>query len=208
MPQVLATDREAISEFKKLGVKAKRWRDSSDIAPPADVNYRNELRVHTGGRPELIATDLGHRQAILKPTVGTYVGESFLVGMDETAPFVCRLPQPVATVEEAHTVLRPLGVLPHTLRQGEWFFVPDPQCSCDRPLEEHAHGRMRLGGTTHVALTGFAHGGRWFAKGLVHDERKGRHAPVDLGEDWYEVKRNTERDLIKPPARVRSWHFD
>lgn len=210
---ILATNREAIGMFKRLGVKAKSWRNTNDFAPPADVNYRGALRIHTGGQPALVATDAKFRQAVLRPTVGMFIGDDFLVGMDETANFVCRLPQQVDSVEEAHEVLRPKGLLPHAKRQGEWFFTPvkeydkDEKCECGKPLAEH-EGRLsmdnlrsRSGDTTH-RVRQFTHMGVTYAKGLVEDERNGRHAPVDLGNEWHRVDRNTERDIQQKPAHV------
>ena len=48
----------------------------------------------------------------------------------------------------------------------------------------------------------FSHAGVTYAKGLVTDERKGRHAPVDLGDEWHRVDRNTEREIQQKPAHV------
>ncbi len=208
----LITDDQFIDELRKTGIAAKRWRNTGEFTPPADVNYKGELRVHTGGQPELIATDEKFRQAIIRPTRGRYDGESFLVGMDETSNFVCRLPEAVDTVEKAHEVLRPTGLLPHTVRQGEWFFVPvenevvsigDMNYMPNRTLQGTTHSaehtvegylRDKDGKITrHVLL----------AKGLISDSRKGRHAPVDLGDKWHEVIRNTERPIAVEPARPR-----
>lgn len=210
---ILATDREAIGVFKELGVKAKPWRNSDDFAPPADVNYRGELRIHTGGKPVLVATDAKFRQAILRPTLGMFEGDDFLVGMDETANFVCRLPEAVETVDEAHKVLRPQGLLPHAKRQGEWFFTPvkeydkEVRCPCGSSLDEHEHLlseenlRSRVGTTTH-RVSQFTHRGVTYAKGVVTDERKGRHVPVDLGDEWHRVDRNMERVIQQKPTRI------
>lgn len=212
---ILATDKEAIGALKDIGVKAKPWRNSDDFAPPADVNYRGELRVHTGGKPVLVATDPTFRQAILRPTIGMFEGDDFLVGMDETANFVCRLPMAVETVSEAHEVLRPKGLLPLAKRQGEWFFTPvkeydkEERCECGKRLTEHevtlsvAPESLRSpssGVTTH-SVRQFTHRGVTYAKGMVTDDRKGRHAPVDLGDTWHRVDRNTERVIQQKPVR-------
>jgi hypothetical protein len=204
----IADSKQFIGELKEIGVKAKAWRASGDRTPPADVNYRGELRIHTGGQPELVATDGFHRQAIVRPTTGAYRGDSFLIGMDETANFVCRLPQGAnpTTVEEAHDILRPKGVMPHTIRQGEWFFVPTDKCSCGLGLDDHVRGHgvsVRLQGTTHTVEQGIVHGGSYYAKGRVMDDREGRHADVDLGDKWHQVFHNTERDMMREPDRVR-----
>lgn len=211
---ILATDKEAIGALKDIGVKAKSWRNSDGFAPPADVNYRGELRVHTGGQPVLVATDTTFHQAIMRPTRGMFEGSDFLVGMDETANFVCRLPKRVETVEEAHEVLRPEGLLPHAKRQGEWFFTPVREydkaenCACGKPLTECGKNlsvvsmalSSRSGVTTHLVRQ-FSHRGVTFAKGLVEDNRKGRHAPVDLGDTWHRVDRNTEQVIQQKPIR-------
>jgi hypothetical protein len=54
----------------------------------------------------------------------------FLCGMDEQHLFIALLPEPVASVREAHRALRPVeldaaeqGAPRPTIRQGEWFFV-------------------------------------------------------------------------------------
>lgn len=214
---VMVEDRRFIRELRQIGVSAKRWRNTGAFTPPADVNYRGELRIHTGGRPELVATDAEHRQAVVRPTTGRYAGEDFLVGMDETSNFVCRLPRelgPVTSVAEAHDVLRPTGVLPHTLRQGEWFLVPVKRCHCGVSLDasnvEHLDAGHRWGhdsrleaGSTHRAEHLVVHGSRTYVRGTVRDERAGRHAPRELGESWHEAVRNTERELDREPRRVR-----
>jgi hypothetical protein len=207
MSDTITDDRQLIRELRDIGVKAKRWINSGPYAPPADVNYKGELRVHTGSKPELVATDNKFKQAVIRCTDGPYNGEDFLIGMDETANFVCRLPVSVASVDQAHEILRPTGVMPHTTRQGEWFFVPvEKPCPCGKMPGEHTRGidpHMRLGGTTHKVETGLIHMGVTFAKGKVLDDRKGRHAPVDLGDTWHQVFPNTERQLHQAPAKVR-----
>jgi hypothetical protein len=204
-------DKQLIKELKKVGITAKRWINSGTYAPPADVNYRGELRVHTGGTSQLIDTNEHFHQAIIRPTSGRYRGEDFLVGMDETSNFVCRLPVLVESVDRAHEILRPMGVMPHTIRQGEWFFVPAVKCACGAELGvgNHKGGqRTRLGGTTHVAALAVNHMDRMYAMGRIEDDRSGRHAPVDLGEKWHEAFHNTEKQLDREPQRPRPRMFD
>jgi len=218
MNQVMEKDGVFIEELRKVGIRAKRWRNRGTYAPPADVNYKGELRVHTGGKPELIATDNHFRQAVIRLTDGRYKYESFLVGMDETSNFVCRLPTGARTVEEAHEILRPMGALPHTIRQGEWFFIPveNGKCKCGSSLDDQEwdgvheqRGATMLGGTTHRAERVARHGSqRTYVKGKVADTRSGRHAPVDLGERWHEAVHNTEKALDQEPQRTTVRRFD
>jgi len=213
----MENSREFIKELKKVGIDAKRWRNSGEYAPPADVNYRGEMRVHTGGKPELIDTNDQFRQAVIMPTAGRYRNEYFLVGMDETSNFVSRLPKRAATVEEAHEILRPASAATSTIRQGEWFFQPTDVCTvCKEPLsmagmdgvhdlsgDIHLGNQYGIGGTSHVAQFYTEHRGTAFVKGQIRDDRPGRHAPVELGDQWHQVIRNTERALDREPARVR-----
>lgn len=207
--ETLVRDRDLIHELRKIGVKAKRWRNHNSDAPPADVNYRGELRIHTAGLPALVATDKGFRQAIIRPQTGRFRAESFLVGMDETSNFVCRLPTYVDSVADAHEALRPLGVMPHTIRQGEWFFVP-----VDSPLHLTRDNRVwydqRLGETTHRAAEFVVTvSGKQYARGVISDTRQGRHAPVNLGkETWHEVFHNTEKIIPPEVKQPRQRHFD
>lgn len=210
---VLVSDKEFIDTLRGIGVKAKAWRNSGEFIPPADVNYKGELRVHTGGQPELIATDETFKQAVIQPTFGRYQGQSFLVGMDETSNFVCRLPQPVKTVQEAHEILKPLGIGDHAKRQGEWFMTPKEICACGRALPKtveegndtghYIQSNRSLGETTHRAEESFRCSSRVFARGFIADERVGRHAPLNLGTTWHEAQHNTELSLDREPSRPR-----
>ena len=118
---ILATDRQAIGMFKKLGVKAKSWRNTDDFAPPADVNYRGELRIHTGGQPVLVASDSDVPSGRVATDRRDVHWGRLPRGDGRDGELRVPLPKQVDSVDEAHQVLRPKGLLPHAKRQGEWF---------------------------------------------------------------------------------------
>jgi hypothetical protein len=223
----LTKDRQLIRDLRSLGLRAKWWGNSGDYTPPADVNYRGELRVHTGVQPELIATDAEFKQAILRPTLGRYRHSDFLVGMDETANFVSRLPGRVSSVAEAHELLKPPAVKEAeggVVRQGEWFFVPVGKAELDQTCTLHGQTLRKClekatleprqlatrgkGATTHHARSATVHGGVAYAKGLIQDNREGRHADLYLGHEWHKAIANTEQQLDTEPTRPRVRHFD
>jgi len=142
---------------------------------------------------------------------------SFLVGMDETAHFICQLPTQVSTVDEAHDVLKPSEVKrtkQDWKRQGEWFFVPVinqrllTQLNARiadavfRPLEGgQQSGAGWWGGSSHQGLV-LNYQGKQYALGTIMDRRKGHHAPLVLA-NWHRVIRNREVALpeIERPRR-------
>lgn len=141
---------------------------------------------------------------------------SFLIGMDETHHFVAPLPKKVASVKEAHKVLRP-DVKRGSLRQGEWFFEPVSDEALIKTLNGHAdarmyrrQGRFRLGGTTHFAMThiNLVHrrqgdkrkAKHLYVRGDIIDGREGHHAVLFL-PGWHRVVRNKEDN--KKFARVQ-----
>ncbi len=89
----------------------------------------------------------------------------FLMGMDESHLFICRLPTAAATVAEAHRILAPDEVHDRrarkekVLRQGEWFFTPVNRSVVDIEalIKEHGfHKNHRIGpvgrrGRAHIA---------------------------------------------------------
>src|SRR5262249_4394851 len=68
-----------------------------------------------------------------------------LAGRDERQLFMCRLPEAVTSVAEAHRVLRPREVeasQESVLRQGEWFFLALPQRELEALEHDLAHHRV------------------------------------------------------------------
>lgn len=143
---------------------------------------------------------------------------SFLLGMDETAHFICQLPTQVSTVDEAHDVLKPPEVKrtkQDWKRQGEWFFVPVGNQrlitqlnarianAVFRPLEGgRQYGAGWSGGSSHQGLV-LNYGGKQYALGTIMDRRKGHHAPLILSK-WHRVIRN--REVAMPETeRPRRW---
>lgn len=143
---------------------------------------------------------------------------SFLVGMDETAHFICQLPTQVSTVDEAHDVLKPAEVKRTKAdwkRQGEWFFVPVGNQSLIkqlnaritdaefRPLEGgRRSGNGWWGGSSHQGLV-LNYERKQYVLGTIMDRRKGHHKPLIL-PDWHRVIRN--REVAVPEIeRPRRW---
>lgn len=144
--------------------------------------------------------------------------QSFLVGMDETAPFVAPLRNHPKTVTAAHASLRPAGVPATALRQGEFFFVPATRREQKEIQErlENFHGtrvspwqnggyigmgfRPIENGSSHHAMT-VSVGRTRFAVGPVLDTRSQHHAPLML-DGWHRVVRNNE--MVMRGAQTRN----
>ena len=127
----------------------------------------------------------------------------FLCGHDERHYFVASVPDPVSTVEQAKESLKPPEARgarlrrrergkrrnPAYIRQGEWFFIPDPDFEPEgRPI--HGKEPLRRGrGRPHVCE-------EYCRSGIELAHARGRvthpdHATVEL-RGWHRVAPNTE----------------
>ncbi len=140
--------------------------------------------------------------------------QSFLVGVDEKANFICALPKRVTSVAEAHESLRPADVPADAPRQGEWFFVPaskKEQKVIYNYLQRFPR-RFQIQSLeaswipTHTAPMVMVNKQR-YATGVVYDYRgSGRHEPLVL-DGWYRVVRNLERAAPAGMSRTVT-HWD
>lgn len=181
--------------------------------PVPDQIFRMHLR---GGRVDVVG--LARRAQVTVSEVQVRNGHAFvlrrtpdrkrhlLMGRDERQLFMCRLPRPCTTVQQAHTALRaPLAVSADALRQGEWFFLPATETEvleltdAIKALRALVHRRANIGafipraGKPHVAdeLVVFRaeDGSRHvFVRGAV---RHVDHKTVQLLR-WHRVVKNLE----------------
>lgn len=109
--------------------------------------------------------DSSQRKAVMRTNKIKAEKRHFLMGMDESHLFICRLPTAAATVSEAHRILAPDEVRDRrsrkekVLRQGEWFFTPINRSVIDIEslIKEHGiYSNHRIGpvgrrGRAHIA---------------------------------------------------------
>lgn len=150
-------------------------------------------------------------------------GKYFLSGYDtqETPKlyFLCRIPRPVATVDEARESLQPTSVKLalrdglRVVRQGDIFAIESglKKAAVRKLGAEFLHGGTPIYGTAHTSPADLARlpDGRMLAKKtLIHkpriigDHRDPDHAPRELpGRRWWWLTRNTVP--ITPPPIPR-----
>uniref|UniRef100_A0A6M3LLS3 Uncharacterized protein n=1 Tax=viral metagenome TaxID=1070528 RepID=A0A6M3LLS3_9ZZZZ len=118
-------------------------------------------------------------------------GERYLSSMDGWNYFLCKLPEPVGTVEEAFASLKPVEVTDDNyIRQGEWFFVEMP---LDKAFIKKEYGNMEKNfvlptknpdGNLHIATRGYENQYGIFVSGQIrHKTRwggKGDHRMLRL----------------------------
>lgn len=131
---------------------------------------------------------------------------SLLMGFDEIRQFIAALPKRASSVDEAHRLLRPVGLSRHAVRQGEWFFDPVLAPEERRDVERHGDGaiaNMPLeSGSSHratVLVIRQAGAHPKYAIGAVTDGRVKHHRTLVLN-GWHRVVRNAE---VVAPRRGR-----
>ena len=150
----------------------------------------------------------------------------FLMGMDESHLFIAQLPRRAMTVPRARAALRPavLDALEHrapkpTLRQGEWFFVPQAHAE-ERRVDMLARRSYRvlhkvgIAEAAEIARIGRPHVAEELV--LVPDPATGARATYVRGavvhpdhrtivlRAWHQVVPNTER--IEAPLPGIDWY--
>ncbi|HKP38049.1 MAG TPA: hypothetical protein VJT71_14425 [Pyrinomonadaceae bacterium] len=196
-----------------------RWRNSSDYA--IDIQHDKdgqffELRVREmlNARLDLIVLQAKPEQRHLLLLVRRSGAEKrldrFLCGHDERAWFVAAVPGGASSVDQAKEALKPREVLQaqatHGLtarqrqarnnrafrRQGEWFFIPEPELVVDPKLVLHNEPIRRGSGKPHWIEQLYRYGG---TKVYVCDKH-----PNGVAEGQY-------RKLIesKPSASKWAW---
>ncbi len=166
-----------------------------------DIKKRSNINGYNGNRDWNYSAKVTARVA--KTTTNHY-----LIGMDETHHFVAPLPSKAESVKEAHELLRPKRIAKTSLRQGEWFFTPCTEKTCEL-LETKVHLlRTRvLGKTTHSALSciPLKKDGKTtiYARGYIVDEREGHHRALHL-DSWHKVVRNKEATIKVSPEQRKT----
>ncbi len=116
--------------------------------------------------------------------------------------YLCALPGPANTVEEALESLRPKDVPPGTPRQGEWFFLPEdlPRYRQTEKLTKipiisenpNTQGRRREGDreNRHVAQDMVLRPTGVYVRRTISDDE---HTRLNLGMQWHRVRKNLAR---------------
>ena len=161
----------------------------------------------------------------------------FLCGHDERHWFVAAIPEDargVTGVETAKAALQPpdrspsarqrlprkrrfARRTPEFLRQGEWFFLPEPHVSADETVILRDEPLARAGGTPHVLREAFRRGGRtvYVSGARVLDvDAYQRLTPNDRrGRTWRAMTRDPElfaRGTVRHPDHatitLNGWH--
>jgi hypothetical protein len=162
----------------------------------------------------------------------------FLFGHDERHWFVAAIPESargVSGVTTAMRALQPEAVRDAVrrkkvkdpfrrknkafLRQGEWFFVPEPGLEVAAGLVLHNEPLSRGGGTAHLMELAFRCGGetvyvsRRHPRGLTHEEFRALSDKERRSESWDEMVRDAEvyaKGAIRHPDHATivlpDWH--
>jgi hypothetical protein len=152
-------------------------------APRIDVDDATGFELEFAGRgaaseAEVIAVDRADRHLLLLVR-SDGAKSKFLCGHDERHWFVAAIPEAargVTGVETAKAALQPAIVArraarlprkrrfdrrtPVFLRQGEWFFLPEPRVDVGTRAILRTEPLTRPGGTPHVLREAFRRGGR------------------------------------------------
>jgi len=118
-------------------------------------------------------------------------GRYFLSSMDGQQYFICELPEPAETVEDAFELLKPKEVTTNDfLRQGEWFFVqteapmevlkdgnPIPVDKLNKLMYKTMENKFVLpnrdtGGSSHIATRGIMLNGDTYVSGHIRHSRQ------------------------------------
>jgi hypothetical protein len=162
----------------------------------------------------------------------------FLLGHDERHWFVAAIPEEARgvsgvaaaikalqpeVVQDAVRRKRPKDLMSRRnaafVRQGEWFFVPEPTLVVAEHLVLHDEPLSRGFGTAHWMENAFRRGGetvyvsRLYPHGLTKSERKTLPEGVRRREQWTEMVRDADvfaRGRIQHPDHatvvLRGWH--
>jgi hypothetical protein len=162
----------------------------------------------------------------------------FLLGHDERHWFVAAVPESARgvsgiaaamralqpdIVQEAVRRKRPKDPLRRKnrafVRQGEWFFVPEPDLVVDRQAVLYDEPITRGRGTAHIVEQAFRRGGelvyvsRQYPLGLTHDQLQALSQGIRRREQWTEMVRDAEvfaKGAIRHPDHativLQGWH--
>jgi hypothetical protein len=110
-----------------------------------EFSTTTNISSRSAGRKEFVMPKVGDRQWGAKVTKVEHKGDNivvttttktpksvrhYLCGVDERQLFICQLPKPCTSVDQAHAALKRPELILHegkvpgrTIRQGEWFFL-------------------------------------------------------------------------------------
>ena len=192
MNEVLARRFAEIGARLEIDVESSPWGLSVDVR--GDTFAIRLPTSETPTRLDVIDVDRASRQLLLLVRDGD-AKSKFLCGHDERHWFVAAVPNSergVIGVATAKLALQPKRVrgVPH-VRQGEWFFVPEPTLRVENWFVLRNEPIRRVNGTPHIVQSVFRRGGRYpavFGQGTV---RHPDHTTITL-QGWHRVLLNTE----------------
>jgi hypothetical protein len=182
-------------QFARMGARVKigrvspnRWQREGvriDVLRDGDGEYF-DIRHLPEMTPQVIDVQPGLRHLVLLVRDGKDKNK-FLCGHDERHWFAAAVPgQSVRSVETAIAALKPADVSGKFIRQGEWFFVPEPDLVVVEGLMERIHRREPLsrgaGSKPHICEEIYRTGGttvmvnRSHPTGITQDEFNKLHA--------------------------------
>jgi hypothetical protein len=235
--QLLSEKFERMGARLKVEPTAMANRVSIDIRSDRKGEYFL-VRVRAGQTMRLDAIDVRPRERHLlllaaaeDPAADRSLPkQKFLCGHDERAWFVAAVPEnrSASNVRTAMEALKPWQALRSQelhrvrfedrnrrrnagfVRQGEWFFIPQPRAAVD-PRHVLAHEPLRrTGGKAHWAEFAFRSGGEliYFSSSrnqavTAAQYERVRRRPLDGPTDWRPMRRNSQ-----VLVRGRVWHPD
>lgn len=132
--------------------------------------------------------------------------EYYLLGQDEGQYFGCQLPRGTKSISKAFSLLAPKAavkngqLIPGTLRQGEWFFVPVDEANlpnlheCIRS-DQIALPKSSEDGIAHIVYADcYIHANRIYLGASNYDtfvEHEQHQSLIFKKNRWYSVHRNT-----------------
>jgi hypothetical protein len=245
-------DTHLIRKFERIGARAKiarplpRW-NRAPLEFSIDIGHDRhgeffDLRIPENAPLELdivdVQPDLRHLLLLARQDGNK---DKFLCGHDERHWFTCAVPG--ASVSSVHTAMEALkpASLQHSstyrglnrrdrlrrrnaafVRQGEWFFVPDPTLIVPERLILNSEPLSRGGGSkSHWLEEAYRSGGDvvWVSRqhptGLLEAEYKGLIArqPKAKNQNWYQMVRGANlyaRGAVShadhATIQLRGWH--
>jgi hypothetical protein len=231
--------------FEAIGARARIGSTPWLGMPEIDVrtDRRGEyFSLQFRGRGPAVELDVvdawpGERHLLLLVRNGEEKSK-FLLGHDERHWFVAAVPESARgvsgvaaamralqpeVVHEAVRRRRPKDPLRRKneafVRQGEWFFVPEPALGVDERQVLHNEPLSRGRGTAHIMEHAFRQGGelvyvsRRYPRGLTHAELRGLPEGIRRREQWTEMVRDADvfaKGAIRHPDHativLRGWH--
>jgi len=222
--QIDTTQQNIIDRAQKITPGLLQRLINTTLPPKTIFKVANAKTVLTN-RGNFHDVEVGERfdcYITIEATVPAF-DDSFLIGYDEQKCFISQLPVHVNKVKDAYKVLRPEGVSPKALRQGEWFFNPikDPAliAKLNKIEEKQAPAADRRGltgldtmfardyyvklrnklGTQHVTPSSIL---RSLARGSSHHANYIDHA----GKRYVKGSVVDSRKARHAPLEIKTWH--